>query len=314
MKVRLPMLSFSVVAIAAGMLAGASASALDQSSTRTVVATHLATAQVTRADLRTGRLTLRTEGQTVVVETDGDSPSIRGLRPGEPVVVGYDVVRAPGRGERHVLVSLHTTSNTPLARSTASVITPSIRVDGQPRTGRVDWSIAQPAPAVPWTTTVAPTTPPARGGIPLTYVMESIPSVPAPTPAPQLALPPSGVAPAVAIGETDLRRLQGERDFEVAAAQLALAAESMDRAWAGHRELCINGPLPSHSRSREWFLLLDGSLPKPDRDDCRVQRDELTRMAQRFRDQVQTAAASAEGADVVPGRIREVLGRHRLDL
>ena len=381
MKLRVRTSSLSLVALLAGVLAAPSASSQQDASTRAVLATHLATAQVSRADVRSGRLTLRSDGRTIVVETDAGSPSIRGLRAGMPVMVGYREVRGPGGRPRHVLVALQENTPGPAVRSAGVSVTaepvqaarvvhvdarvPTIAVEdssgtvhvlstspavvptlrqlqpgdlvnvsmGRMANSDVDLAVrvdrlgrasstpvmwprltAEPAPA-PWTTTVAPPSPPPTpGGIPLNYVLSSIPSVPAPTPAPQLALPPAGASVALPGGEIEVRRMQGAHDFEVAAAQLAAAADTMDRAWSGHRELCITGPLPTNALSREWFLLLGGSLPDPDRDDCRVQRDELERVAQRFRDQVQVAVDNARGADVAPGYMRDVLVRHRIVL
>ena len=360
----------------AGTPAVATANNSNDTSSEAVLATHLATARVTRADARNGRLTLRTDGQTVIVETDAESPSIRGLRAGTPVVVGYRTVRAPGVRERRVLVSILESAPVTVTRATGSAPTDfvrsarvvhvdpqvpvisveeggtvhvlsasastvptlrmlrpgdtvdvamgrmsgsnvdvAVRIDRLASSGTTRVEFTRPiatGTSQPWTTTVAPpTAPPATGGIPLTYVLDSIPSIPPPTPVPQMVLPPAGASATLGADAGDLRALQS---FEMVAAQLAQAAETMDRAWAGHRGLCINGPAPSTARSREWFLLLDGGLAAPDRDDCRVQRDELTRMAMRFRDQVQTASDQARAAaDVPAGNLREILARYRLD-
>ena len=319
MMLRVSTSSLSVLALLAGMTAAPAVRAMDDMSTRTVTATHLATAEIARIDPRSGRLTLRSEGRTVMVERDSSSPAIRGMRPGASVLVGYRVERDARGHERRVLMSLHHNVPSPATRTT-TVITaqpaPSARVldrvnAATGRVGTVDWTIAEPAPTVvqPWTTTAAP---PAAGGIPLSYVTGSIPSVPVPTAAPRLALPPTSVTGLDA--NSDVRSLQAAHDFQIAAAQLAQAADTIDRAWVGHRSLCISGALPSTSREREWFRLFDGDLPAPDRDDCRVQRDELTRMAQLFRDQLQAAASSAEAAGLLPGQIREVLARNRINL
>jgi hypothetical protein len=310
--------SLSALALLAGMIAAPAARGLDDMAARSVSATYLATAEVARIDPRTGQLTLRSQGRSVTVERDAESPAIQGLRPGTPVLVGYRVERDARGHERRFLVALHNNSPSPATRTTTVITSqqpPSVRVvDGVSaapgRVAAVDWSISEPSRTQPWTTTVAP---PAGGGIPLRYVTDSIPSVPVPTRAPVLALPPASVT-AVPNGDMDARALQAARDFQLAAAQLAQSADIIDRAWAAHRDLCINGALTPTSRDREWFRLLDGDLAAPDRDNCRVQRDELTRTTQRFRDQLQAAAASAEAAGLLPGQIREVLVRNRINL
>jgi hypothetical protein len=372
--------SLPILAILAGTPAVSTASDSNDTSTGAVLATHLATARVTRADARTGRLTLLTDGRTVIVETDAESPSIRGLRAGTPVVVGYRAVRVPSGRERRVLVSIvesspatatrmaaastsmedvrsarvvhvdpqvpvisveeggtvHVLSASPATVPTLRVLQPgdtvnvamgrmagsnvdvAVRIDRLAPSGTARVEFTRPtvlAAPQPWTTTVAPpAAPPATGGIPLSYVLDSIPSIPPPAPTPQMVLPSAGVTAAPGAAPADVHRLQALQHFEFAAAQLAQAGEILDRAWAGHRDLCINGPAPSTARTRQWFLLLDGGLPDPDRDDCRTQRAELTRMAMRLRDQVLAATDAARAADVPAGHTREILARYRLDM
>jgi hypothetical protein len=315
MKFRVTTTSVPVLLLLGGLaVAPAARSADDDLSDHTITATHLATAEVARVDARSGRLTLRTEGRTVSVDRDADSPSIRGLRPGARVIVGYRVERDARGHQRLVLAALHDNTPSPATRST-TVIT------GQTRTGRApsgspDWTVtssspvvvtgAVPVPVQPWTGTVAP--PANATGIPFSYVTDGIPSVPPPTPTPNLALPPGSVA----MTDADTRALLAARDFQLAAAQLAQAAEIIDRAWQGHVNLCVPGVTSASSRDRDWFRLYDGDLLPPDRDDCRVQREEITRMALRFREQVLNASSTAQAAGLLPGQVREVLVRYRI--
>jgi hypothetical protein len=319
MKLRVATSSLPVLMIMAGLATAPAARGAEDSAARTVSATHLATAEVARVDARTGRLTLRTEGRMVTVDRDAESPSIRGLRAGAPILVGYRVERDARGRERRFLVALHENTPGPAVRaasSTTTVITGqrTARVSAVPSAG-VDWAITggspvavAPAPVQPWTATAAP---PAAGGIPLSYVTDSIASVPVPTPAPNMALPPSGAA---MVDSADARVVVAARDFQMAAAQLAQAADTMDRAWQGHVNLCVPGVSATTARDREWFRLYDGDLPQPDRDDCRAQREELNRMAQRFRDQLLNATATAQAGGLLPGQVRDVLVRSRINL
>jgi hypothetical protein len=314
MMTRLSTLTLSAAALLAGVFAAPAARGYNDMSVRSVSATELATAEVARIDSRQGRMTLRTQGRMVTVERDAESPAIHGLRPGASVLVGYRVERDALGHEHRVLVALHDNSPSPATRTTTVITSrqPVRVVDtASGRTAPINWAVTEPSTAVvqPGTTTAAP---PAVGGIPFRYVTESVPSVPPPAPAPGLALPPAGV---VGVGATaDARVVQAARDFQIAAAQLAQAADTIDRAWLGHRNVCVNGTPTATSRDREWFRLLDGDLLAPDRDDCRVQREELTRMAQRFREQLQTATSDAEAGGLLPGQIREVLARHRINM
>jgi hypothetical protein len=303
--------SLPVLVLLAGAMAAPTARGGDEMAIRSVTGTYLATAEIARIDARSGRMTLRTQDQTVIVDRDADSPSVRGLRSGASVLVGYRVERDARGRERRVLVALH--NNAPGVAPRAPGTAGATVITGTSRGAAVDWNmsastgVAQPPIVQPWTATSAP---PSGGGIPLAYVSEAVPSVPVPTPAPNLALPPASVLPD---GAPDTRMLVAARDFQIAAAQLGQAADTMDRAWQGHASLCLPTATAT-GRDRAWFRLLDGDLPAPDRDDCRAQRGELTAMAQRFRDQLVNASNIAQANGLLPGQVRDILIRNRINL
>jgi hypothetical protein len=119
----------------------------------------------------------------------------------------------------------------------------------------------------------------------------------------QVGLPPAELA---AIQEGALRA------FELTAAQLEVQANAIDGMWLGYQEACLTEP-PATNRSRGWFQLLDGTLPEPDQDGCRQQFQEIIRRGERLRDELKLAEDNARKAEVLPGMLREILVRHRLD-
>lgn len=63
-----------------------------------------------------------------------------------------------------------------------------------------------------------------------------------------------------------------------------------------------------------WFHLLDGTIPEPDQDGCRQQYRDMIGRGERLRESIKLAEDAARKAEVQPGRMREALERHRLDL
>ena len=56
--------------------------------------------------------------------------------------------------------------------------------------------------------------------------------------------------------------------FDGSAFGVAATAGQVDRAWATHRQLCLTNEAPANARGREWFAVLDGSMPRPTDDSC----------------------------------------------
>jgi len=244
--------------------------------------------------------------------------SLRRLRAGDDVVLSYrsgkgaarTVSRieavgasAGGPATQVIAVSPPVTGSSSTTTTTTTVIERPVGV------------VSQPAASAP-------------GGIPLPSnqagapaVMQPVPNVgPPTTPTLNVALPPATAgssADAATAAQAEAIRAQGERDLQAAAAVLALKANEIDGLWFGFKDLCLGGTTPpgaSTTAGREWFILLGGSAIKQPTDDaCRQRQADLTRAAQQFQQQLSIATDSARKADVLPGSVREILQRNRLD-
>jgi hypothetical protein len=170
--------------------------------------------------------------------------------------------------------------------------------------------------------------PPATGGFPLPSnapgtpaILRQVPNVGPPTnPTVNVALPPAttGTVPDTATAaQAEAIRTQGTRDFQAATSVLALKANEIDSLWFAYKDLCLGGTTPAGATTttgREWFVLLGGnSIQQPNDDACRQRLADLTRAAELFQQQLEVARDSARRADVLPGTIREILQRNRLD-
>lgn len=133
-----------------------------------------------------------------------------------------------------------------------------------------------------------------------------------------MAAPVVAATPVQSVGNATPADLEAIResaaqDFEVTATQLATQANAIDGLWLGFQEVCLTEP-PATNRSRGWFQLLDGTIPEPDQDGCRQQYKEMIRRGERLRESIKLAEEAARKAEVLPGRLRETLEKHRLDL
>ena len=109
-------------------------------------------------------------------------------------------------------------------------------------------------------------------------------------------------------------RALGLRNFDAAVAVIAATASQVDRAWAAHRTLCVEGTAPVNALGREWFGVLDGSMPQPTEGQCGQSYAEVARLANQFKAQLDTARETARRSDVLPGDMRESLQRYNVDL
>jgi hypothetical protein len=165
-----------------------------------------------------------------------------------------------------------------------------------------------------------PTSTPFVGGTgvagpvsPFLSTVPSLPSVSSAAPVYAAVLPPAVAKAPFNEEEVGLMRAYGERDLDAAAVVLAAAANQVDVIWAGYKNTCLGGFIPESSPSREWFLALDGRVRTSTDDQCRSMLSSLISMATAWEDQLGIALDAARHADVLPGRIRETLQRHRID-
>jgi hypothetical protein len=141
----------------------------------------------------------------------------------------------------------------------------------------------------------------------------SVPSVPTPSPVLNAVLPPAIAKAPLSEDEVGAMRAYGERDLDNAAMVLAAVANDVDAAWARYKMACLGGFVPETAPNREWFLLLDGRVRTPTDDQCRAMFTQMQAAAAGFEEQLGITLDAARRADVLPGRIREVLERHRID-
>ena len=245
----------------------------------------IGTARITSVNARGRRLTVvDSNGATRVLDVRGGAVSTLGtLRTGDQVSLG---VAAP-------------------------------LVTGTPA-GTV--TIIEPVPsAVGISNTTGPGPVPQLGGVQVSGINSQIPSIPPPTTSTNAAVLP----PPTVVTETNPPRTPAQvatvrelasRDFDMAIAVIAIKAAELDRAWSAYRTNCSGTTLPQDNRSREWFGLLDGTIDKPKDNMCEQSFDEVSRLADALKAQLDTASDSARRADVLPGRMREVLQRYNLDI
>jgi hypothetical protein len=141
----------------------------------------------------------------------------------------------------------------------------------------------------------------------------NVPSIPTPTPVMNAVLPPAMAKAPLSQEEVGAMRAWGERDLDNAAVVLAMYANEVDAAWFRYKNGCLGGFTSETTPGREWFLVLDGRVRLPNDDQCRMLYSSLLGMATGWEQQLEIALDAARRADVLPGRIRETLDRHRID-
>jgi hypothetical protein len=102
--------------------------------------------------------------------------------------------------------------------------------------------------------------------------------------------------------------------FDGSAFAVAATAGQVDRLWATYRQLCITRDEPVNARGREWFGVLDGSMPRPTDDTCGTSYDAVATAADDFQAQLDKLRSIAADAGVLPGDLRDTLLRYNIDL
>jgi hypothetical protein len=254
-------------------------------------------------------------GQQVLSVARDAAGSLRTVRAGDEVVLSYRpggrvVTRIEPVGVSAGGVT-QVSNTTPVAgSSTSTTVTTTTTTTGPP------------------VVVVTESGPPATGGIPLPSnapgapaILRQVPNVGPPTnPTVNVALPPAtaGTVPDTATAaQAEAIRAQGARDFQAATSVLTLKANELDSLWFAYKDLCLGGTTPAGATTttgREWFVLLGGnSVQQPNDDACRQRLADLTRAAELFQQQMDVARDAARKADVLPGTVREILQRNRLD-
>jgi len=251
-------------------------------------------------------------GQEVLSVARDAAGSLRTVRAGDEVVLSY---RPGGR----VVVRIEPVGVSASGVTQVSNTTP---VTGSSTVTTTTTTTGPPVVVVTQSGT------PATGGIPLpsnapgaSAVLQPVPNVGPPTnPTLNVALPPAtaGTVPESATAaQAEGIRAQGARDFQAATSVLTLKANELDGLWFAFKDLCLGGTTPSGATTttgREWFVLLGGNtIQQPTDDACRQRLADLTRAAELFQQQLEVARDSARKADVLPGTVRDILQRNRLD-
>jgi hypothetical protein len=297
--------------------------------------------QLVRFDANTNRVTVQTaSGRQRTFPVDSTAGSgLSGLRPGDNLSLNFQVtqeanrarVRAAGLGGSAsssgvlIVASVQSLGSSPVAPSTASPNAPGLsstaagaNVTGQAgasaaRTGVTGGGTFSPmggaGNGLPFIGGVAV----AAGVGPTSPYASTVPSVPAPTPMFNAVLPPATAKAPLTNEDVGAVRAFGERDLDAAAVVLAAHANEIDGHWFRLVNGCLAGFIPESSPGRQWFLLLDGRVRTPTDDSCRSMYTAVLGMAQGWEQQLGIALDAARRADVLPGRIREILDRHRID-
>jgi hypothetical protein len=148
---------------------------------------------------------------------------------------------------------------------------------------------------------------------PVSVFGSGVPSVPPISPTLNVALPPAVAKAPESATEVGAMREQGVRDLDAAAVGLDLKANEVDVVWSRFKSQCLGGTVVETTPGREWFLVLQGRVRTPTEDVCRAMHGELVRVSNDFEQQFNIASDAARQADVLPGTIRQIWARHRLD-
>jgi hypothetical protein len=299
-------------------------------------------AEIVRVDRGNAVVSLRSESGDVTLTADSRALGIlTALRPGAKVLVAYEtVLDETGRGRRIVT---YARAASPTSGEPGPAITPMIASSTTPagstasvRTARVGSGNPAIAAAVlsgnpaitgmaPETVPVAAAGQPVGGGLPfiggaavpsvgpISPYASTVPSVPTLSPSLSAVLPAPVAKAPLSSEDVGAMRAYAERDLDAAAVVLAAVANDIDLQWMRYRNVCTESALPTTAHDREWFLVLDGQLPRPDTDDCRTNLAQFEVSAQAWENQLQIALDAARRADVLPGRARETLARHRIE-
>jgi hypothetical protein len=243
----------------------------------------------------------------VLLVTNDAAKTLRQIRAGEEVVLSY----GPGKAGARTVTRIEPVGVSLSGPATQVSASSPVTTSSSSTTGTTTTTT---------TTTTAPVAivgqarpPAATGGIPLPpnapgapAVLQPVPNVGPPTsPTVNVALPPAGVSADAA------------REFQAATSVLALKANEIDGLWFAFKDLCLGGTTPSGAATttgREWFVLLGGNtIQQPTDDACRQRLTDLTRAGELFQQQMAVANDAARKAELLPGTVREILQRNRLD-
>ena len=133
-------------------------------------------------------------------------------------------------------------------------------------------------------------------------------------PAPAAAAHPSQpLAPAFnARTDTDIAREQGTRRYQQVVEAAAHQSAQLDSYWLRIKTNCSLTIVPGHDR--EWFGLWDGrvTLASPG-GSCGSAMHEMDELAGEIRAVMSRAQEDARRSAVLPGQLREIRRRHRMD-
>ncbi|HVR70659.1 MAG TPA: hypothetical protein VMT87_07410 [Vicinamibacteria bacterium] len=293
-------------------------------------------AEVVRVNAAAGSVTLRSERGDVVVTADEIAVAgLAGLRTGDKVLAAYSTI-VDQSGRKRLVVTYARPASPDSGEpgpSAAAPTTTSSSTELVLSTDRPNRSVPMLAPQTVGGPGASPEVAganagttgstgaaglPLVGGVAVPSVgatspyARSVPSVSAPERVITAVLPPATAkAP---LGDEDVGALRpfGERDFDAAVMVLAVAASDIDAAWFRYKAACLGGFVPETTAGREWFLLLQGRVNTPDDDQCRATHAQIMGTATGWDAQMGIALDAARRADVLPGRVRETLERHRL--
>lgn len=113
--------------------------------------------------------------------------------------------------------------------------------------------------------------------------------------------------------ESDRRQQLGEQAFLQRVGSAEQAAAQLDQAWQRFRSICYKSPIRG-SYDREWFaVFVPGGIPGDAAAGCIDYYQNLLGELNKFRDFMRTTVQDARRANVLPGTIRDTLGKKRLN-
>ena len=110
--------------------------------------------------------------------------------------------------------------------------------------------------------------------------------------------------------------------YDYAVQALALKANEIDAHWFRYRDGCLRSSSTNadidrnmfgSNRDRQWYGLFNGDVRTPADDNCRQLMIEMTRMANDWRNNMSRIEDTARANDVLPGAMREIRQRYRVD-
>jgi hypothetical protein len=257
-------------------------------------------------------------GQTVRLDlgTSGSRSVVTGLSAVDPRLAGTGTVSSPG-----AVGVVPGTAGGVIPQGTVAVPLGSLPIAATPlpgtptSTGLANVGTAGAPAAMPdggFTTISQPASPFASVIPSLPSTVGTLNVVPPPASAPGLAEQyPAGA----------LRDL-ATRDYDSAVRTLAMKANEIDMHWFRYRDGCLRSSsteadidrrLYGGNRDREWFVLFDEDVRTPADDNCRQLRVEMDRMAMDWRELMTRSEDTARKHDVLPGAMRDIRGRYRVE-